>query len=310
MHQYLCSFLPGHYWNACKTIPKEWLDWHRTVGRKTIVCGSNERELVEKLNTKLPYLNSDQTQNLLHSAWNNYESKPSKLYFAGPTLIRSNSYREFHIEANPNEPGRVSIQDSNNVVCPKSAFVNNENHIKCSTTRFPRRDTPTELYVGESMEYSKKYWEEFLKVLPSMSYVQYYVRGAYRDHIYNIHGGFNMDYPIDIKCNIYVGFNMDYPIDFDTKDNFDNDRIALITCDRNLYDEMSSGCSLYGDAIDLYDESYLALNKNEILGPYMEYYLKGIQIPHKIFWYMKYSEKFTQKKIFPDTNHFYRDNEF
>ena len=191
MHQYLCSFLPGHYWNACKTIPKEWLDWHHTIGRKTTVCGSNERELVEKLNMKLPYLNSDQTQNLLHSAWNNHESK---LYFAGPTLIRSNSYRELHIEANPNEPDRVSIQASNYVVCPKSAFVNNENHvvcpesafvnnenhIECSNTKFPKRDAPPELYVEESMEYSKKYWEEFLKVLPSMSYVQYYVRGILR----------------------------------------------------------------------------------------------------------------------------------
>ena len=48
MNQYLCSFLPGQYWNACKTIPKEWLDWHHTIGRKTTVCGSNERELVEK----------------------------------------------------------------------------------------------------------------------------------------------------------------------------------------------------------------------------------------------------------------------
>jgi len=243
---------------------------------------------------KLPYLNSDQTQNLLHSAWNNHESE---LYFAGPPLIRSNSYRELRIKANPNEPSRVSIQGSNNVICPKSAFVNNGNHIKCSTTRFPRRDTPTELYVGESMEYSKKYWEEFLKVLPSMLYVQYYVRDAYRDPV----------------CSIYVGFTMDYPSDFDTKDKFDNDRIALITCDRYLYDEMSSGCSLYGDAIvaiDLYDESYLALNKNKISGPYMEYYLKGIQIPHKIFWYMKYSEKFTQKKIFPDTNHFSPENGF
>ena len=57
---------------------------------------------------------------------------------------------------------------------------------------------------------------------------------------------------------------MDYPIDFDTKDKFDNDRIALLTCDRKLYNEMSSGCIVYANPIVLYDEAYLALNENEI----------------------------------------------
>ena len=296
------SYIPG-FCEERRPANNKWIEWYtnlKKMNKQPIIFNAkNKDEYVKEMLFFLPYLNEDDIIIIYEKIKEKNEySDDINVYFASPSLITIDSYRILYSCEEYPYKNTFRLDTNNKVIRLPSSYTDNQLHGESQEEHF--------LFHEKAIDYSKKFWPEYIRVQPDMCYVTY------------IFANSGKPYGIGELYRLYVGRhkymhddNYRYFKSLDIHEVHDNE-LCLITHDRLLFDEINSDG--YSSKYIINTQNGLPYNNNKsIIKEELKHLYPGTYLCNSIYTYMRNNEdvirkindpeeKYKDIPFFPDLN--------